>query len=208
MSYMDTLTIRIPDELRADLQAISSRRSVPVSDLVPGIDPPLRGHRAIPTPSPTDAPLRRGARAADRRRRFSGHLMRIVLDANVVVAAFAVRGLCESVFEFCLESHEILLSEGLLDEILRNLAKKVKLDPATTAEIGRLLRDSGPICGTRRGRVNRVPGCRRFAGAGAGESRRAEYLVSGDRDLLAVKRFGNCRIVTPREFWSLMRQAK
>ncbi len=34
MSYMDTLTIRIPDELRADLQAISSRRSVPVSDLV------------------------------------------------------------------------------------------------------------------------------------------------------------------------------
>ena len=34
MSYMNTLTIRIPDELRADLQEISSRQSVPVSDLV------------------------------------------------------------------------------------------------------------------------------------------------------------------------------
>ena len=34
MSYMNTLTIRIPDELRSDLQEISSRQSVPVSDLV------------------------------------------------------------------------------------------------------------------------------------------------------------------------------
>jgi len=31
---MNTLTIRIPDELRADLQEISSRQNVPVSDLV------------------------------------------------------------------------------------------------------------------------------------------------------------------------------
>jgi predicted transcriptional regulator len=31
---MNTLTVRIPDELRADLQEISSRQSVPVSDLV------------------------------------------------------------------------------------------------------------------------------------------------------------------------------
>jgi hypothetical protein len=32
--------------------------------------------------------------------------MKIVLDANVAVAAFAARGLCESLFEFCLSSHE------------------------------------------------------------------------------------------------------
>jgi predicted transcriptional regulator len=31
---MNTLTIRIPDELRADLQEISARQKVPVSDLV------------------------------------------------------------------------------------------------------------------------------------------------------------------------------
>jgi predicted transcriptional regulator len=31
---MNTLTVRIPDELRANLQEISSRQSVPVSDLV------------------------------------------------------------------------------------------------------------------------------------------------------------------------------
>jgi predicted transcriptional regulator len=31
---MNTLTIRVPDELRAELQEISSRQHVPVSDLV------------------------------------------------------------------------------------------------------------------------------------------------------------------------------
>lgn len=34
MYYMNTLTIRIPDDLRADLQEISTRQKVPVSDLV------------------------------------------------------------------------------------------------------------------------------------------------------------------------------
>ncbi len=36
MYYMNTntLTVRIPDELKADLQEISSREHVPVSDLV------------------------------------------------------------------------------------------------------------------------------------------------------------------------------
>jgi predicted transcriptional regulator len=34
MYYMNTLTIRIPEELRSDLQEISLQRSVPVSDLV------------------------------------------------------------------------------------------------------------------------------------------------------------------------------
>jgi hypothetical protein len=31
---MNTLTVRIPDDLRADLQEISSRQCVPLSDLV------------------------------------------------------------------------------------------------------------------------------------------------------------------------------
>jgi predicted transcriptional regulator len=34
MYYMNTLTIRIPDELRQELQLISRQRNLPVSDLV------------------------------------------------------------------------------------------------------------------------------------------------------------------------------
>ena len=38
--------------------------------------------------------------------------MRIVLDANVVIAAFAARGLCEFVLELCLSEAETGLSEA------------------------------------------------------------------------------------------------
>jgi predicted transcriptional regulator len=34
MSYMNTITIRIPDKLRADLQRISRQQKKPVSDVV------------------------------------------------------------------------------------------------------------------------------------------------------------------------------
>jgi len=37
--------------------------------------------------------------------------MKIVLDANVIVAAFAARGLCEAVFELCLSCHITAASE-------------------------------------------------------------------------------------------------
>lgn len=34
MSYMNTLTIRIPDQLRSELEEISCRQNMPISDLV------------------------------------------------------------------------------------------------------------------------------------------------------------------------------
>lgn len=34
LSYMNTITIRIPDELKADLQRISQQQKKPVSDVV------------------------------------------------------------------------------------------------------------------------------------------------------------------------------
>ena len=43
--------------------------------------------------------------------------MKIVLDANVIIVAFAARRLCESIMELCLNEHEIVLSDDLSDEI-------------------------------------------------------------------------------------------
>ena len=34
MSYMDTLTIRLPDDLKSDLQKLSREQNKPVSDIV------------------------------------------------------------------------------------------------------------------------------------------------------------------------------
>ena len=134
--------------------------------------------------------------------------MRVVLDANVIVAAFAARGLCESLFELCLGSHDILLSGRLLGEVRQSLAKKVKLDRKTIAEIERLLRENGEILEPAGVAASACRDADDLHVLGLAKAGRANYIVSGDGDPLSLKRFGRCRIVAPREFWSLMQTVK
>ncbi len=126
--------------------------------------------------------------------------MRIVLDANVIIAAFAARGLCESVLELCLDSHDLLLSEELLTEIRGNLHRKIKLLPKTVEQIERVLRENGALFVPALIPANacRDPGDAHVLGLTvAGQ---AECLVTGDDDLLVLKRFRQCQIINPREF--------
>ena len=115
--------------------------------------------------------------------------MKIVLGANVVVAAFASRGLCESIFELCLDSHEIILSDHLLDEIKTNLVKKIKLPQKVVSRIVQLLRDQARF-------YTPVPidpeNCRDtddLRVLGLALVAEADFIVSGDKDLLILERF-------------------
>ena len=59
--------------------------------------------------------------------------MRVVLDANVLIAAYAARGLCEAVVELCLANDEVFVSKRLLEDVRSKLVKKIKL-PASRAD--------------------------------------------------------------------------
>ena len=59
---------------------------------------------------------------------------KVVLDTNVVVAAFAARGLCQSIFELCLEKHDLIVSDFLLDELNEKLIHKLKLSKRHTED--------------------------------------------------------------------------
>ena len=67
--------------------------------------------------------------------------MKVVLDTNVIVAAFAARGLCAELFKVCLSKYEIILSEYILLEVSKNLTKKIKLPQAIVEEILHFLRE-------------------------------------------------------------------
>lgn len=134
--------------------------------------------------------------------------MRVVLDANVVIAAAATRGLCEAVFELCLERHRLLVCEGLLAEIRQILLGKLRLSPDLTAEYLRLLRDVAEML---------VPApvepdaCRDPDDAvvlGLAVAGRAELIVTGDKDLLVLRQYQSTRIVTPREFWDAVQSGE
>jgi len=116
--------------------------------------------------------------------------VKVVLDANVVVAAFASHGLCEAVFELCLDSHQLLISEELLGEIYRNLREKIGLPEATADQIAGLLRDNCEVL-TPLSAVTvacRDPGDLHVIGLAAAGN--ADYLITGDNDLLVLNKIG------------------
>ncbi len=134
--------------------------------------------------------------------------MKIVLDANVVIAAFASRGLCESVMELCLHSHEIVLSEELLEEIVRNLRQKIKLPGNIVEDISKLLREQASMVSSvpLAAEVCRDPDDVKILGLAVAAN--ADYIVTGDKDLLVLKKFQGVPIVTPRLFSDIIHGEK
>jgi len=134
--------------------------------------------------------------------------MRIVLDANVIVAAFAARGLCESVMEVCLSEHEIVLSEELLEEILKNLLQKIKLPSGVVDAIGELLREHSNMVNP----ISIAPGvCRDpddLKVLSLAVASKADYVVTGDKDLLVLKKLEGISILNPRSFSSILHETE
>lgn len=133
--------------------------------------------------------------------------MRVILDSNVLIAAVAGRGLCESLLELCLEEHDLIVSEELLGEVHRNLVKRVRLPEAVALDFCRLLRSNAILV-----KPTDVPpdACRDPKDIyllGLSQSAKAEVLVTGDKDLLQSGWGGATTIVTPRQFWDKCREA-
>jgi len=134
--------------------------------------------------------------------------MKIVLDANVIIAAFAARGLCESIMEVCLIEHKIVLSDDLLDEILRNLRLKIKLPTNIVDNIGELLREHSnisvpvPLASD----VCRDPDDIKILGLAIASN--SDYIVTGDKDLLVLKSFQGIPILNPRSFSDILHSKK
>jgi putative PIN family toxin of toxin-antitoxin system len=132
--------------------------------------------------------------------------MRVVLDANVLIAAVAGRGLCESVLELCLEEHDLVVSEELLDEVRRTLVRRIRLPEAVALDFCRLLRRNAILANPMDVSPDACRDPKDIYLLGLAQSVRAEMLVTGDKDLLESAWGGTTRIVTPRQFWDRCRE--
>lgn len=131
--------------------------------------------------------------------------MRVVLDTNVIVAAFAARGLCAEVFEPCLTDHSVIISEHILSEIKEKLINKICLPQSIVQDIINYLREQAEIFTPEK--INESI-CRDKDDAniiGTALNGEAEFIITGDDDLLILKKYKDIEIVTPREFWERMK---
>ena len=134
--------------------------------------------------------------------------MRVFLDTNVLVNAFASRGVCADVLRVVLAEHTLVTGEVVLRELGRVLRRRIGLPPATIREIDEFLRECEvfPKPATRAAVPQRDPDDQ-WVVASAVESR-ADVLVTGDRDLLDIATDAPIKIVDPRGFWDLVRKGK
>jgi len=126
--------------------------------------------------------------------------VRVVLDTNVLVAAFASRGLCEAVVEICLSCHEIFLSEPILGELGRHLKGKLKVPKRQANEILSLLRQQATMVEPLEVPAGACRDSADLAVLGTAAAAVADCLVTGGQDLLVLSQFRGVPILSPRAF--------
>jgi uncharacterized protein len=133
--------------------------------------------------------------------------VRVFLDTDILVAAFATRGLCEDVLRTVLAEHELVVSELVLEALGRVLAEKLRMPKAKVGAITSFIRSQADI--VHAATPARWPESDPddqwiIAAAIEGET---EVLVTGDRDLLDVAGEVPISIVAPRGFWETLRRS-
>lgn len=127
--------------------------------------------------------------------------MKLVLDTNVLIAAFVARGLCHELLEHVVRAHELFTSQSILDEFRSKLTEKLHAPAGVVEEAVELLASRmrlvepqplpRPVC--------RDPDDDAILATAV--AAQADSLVTGDGDLLALGEYEGIRIIRPAAFW-------
>ena len=133
--------------------------------------------------------------------------MKLVFDTNVIVAGIVAEGLCRELVEIHIPEHDVVLSTPLWDELVETLREKfdLEIDELPIVQLcrrhARWVEPSvlqAPVC--------RGPGADRLLATAL--SGGAEAIVTGDQDLLVLKRWSGSKILSPRGFLERLTPAK
>ena len=132
--------------------------------------------------------------------------MRVFLDTNVLVSAFTTRGLCEDVLREVLASHDLIVSVLLFNELERTLRGKFKIPKALISEILIFLGED-----TILSKVGDYPDVEirdqdDLAMLSCALEGRADIFVTGDKELIELRRVSDLEILSPRAFWEKLKE--
>ncbi|MGQ9628565.1 MAG: putative toxin-antitoxin system toxin component, PIN family, partial [Anaerolineae bacterium] len=126
--------------------------------------------------------------------------MKVVLDTNVLIAAFITRGVCSDVFEHCARQHTLVTSDFILDEFRKHLSHTFRYSIEETEEAVELLRSRMEVVVPAALGVAICRDSDDDTVLGTAIAGNAVCIVTGDNDLLVIKHFRSIDIVRPTEF--------
>jgi putative PIN family toxin of toxin-antitoxin system len=132
--------------------------------------------------------------------------VRIFLDTNVLASALTTRGLCADLLQSVLAEHELIIGVRVLEELDDILPRKFQLPAEIVKEFLELLKREGTLvthAASVQLNLRDADDERILANALAGS---ADVFVTGDRELLALKKVQGVPIVSPRGMWTILRK--
>ncbi|MEK7119105.1 MAG: putative toxin-antitoxin system toxin component, PIN family [Patescibacteria group bacterium] len=126
-----------------------------------------------------------------------------MVDTNIFVSGILYGGNAEAVLRLFQSTRiEVVMSPDVLAEILITL-QKFSVPQSTLDELSDLLQSkAGKVNPKERIRLSRDPKDNMLLEAAV--AGRADYLVTGDKDLLTLGSHGRTLIVTPKAFLDIM----
>lgn len=131
--------------------------------------------------------------------------MRVVLDTNVLVAAFLTEGICyKLLLRARKKEYDLVLSPDIITEFEGVLLRKFSLSQTEVSDVRSLLAEAiSEVCSgvdpidpaSRDPDDDKILACALASGA--------DHIVTGDEDLLVIKQYGATKIVASRDFEGL-----
>jgi uncharacterized protein len=128
--------------------------------------------------------------------------MRIFLDTNVIASAMATRGLCADVLRTVIEFHDLVVSDDLVSELRRVLKDKFGASPDVIADVVWLLHQETIMSESMPLHDLPLSDAADIAIVSSALNGATNVLVTGDKEILDLRRVGTMEVLTPRQFWN------
>ena len=127
-------------------------------------------------------------------------MIRVTPDTNVLVSGLFYDGNERAIIQAAIRGRvRLVLSMEIIDELIRVLEKKFKADPELTRDYVLRLNEHSDIVMPRRLSSALVRDREDAKIIECAHSGHSEYIVSGDLDLLSLRRYQQTKIVSPSE---------
>jgi len=132
--------------------------------------------------------------------------MRIFFDTNVIISAFITHGYASELFSYCLANHRNYTSDFVIAEL--NLPKFDYSEEEIKIVTNFLNINFSIISGYNKleDRICRDEDDNNILAAAS--KSKVNCIITGDKDLLVLKKYNDISILSPRDFWSFEKSFK
>jgi putative PIN family toxin of toxin-antitoxin system len=128
--------------------------------------------------------------------------LKVFLDTNVLASSIATRGLCGELLESVIHDHELLTCRPVLRELERVLAQEFRLPKPVAAGFLALLKAEGTVVESRKNPPIAIRDADDIPILACAIAGKADVFVTGDKELLDLRKIEGLSVVSPRELWN------